>query len=50
MIYVAWILALALLAWFFSAWLDMRQNPNRSVQTAVSGDKRLVTLVRVELG
>ncbi len=46
MIYVAWILALALLAWFFSAWLDMRQNPNRSVQTAVSGGKRLVTLVR----
>lgn len=50
MIYAAWILALALLAWFFSAWLDIRQNPNRSVQTAVSGDKRVVTLVRNPFG
>lgn len=50
MIYAAWLLALALLAWFFSAWLDIRQNPNRSLQTAVSGDKHVVTLVRNPYG
>lgn len=50
MIYAAWILALALLSWLFSAWLDARQNPNRSVQTLVSGDKQIVTLVRNPYG
>jgi aspartyl protease family protein len=50
MIYAAWILALALLSWFFSAWLDARQNPNRSVQTAVSGEKHVVTLLRNRYG
>jgi aspartyl protease family protein len=50
MIYAAWILALALLSWLFSAWLDARQNPNRSVQTLVSGDKHVVTLVRNPYG
>ena len=46
MTYAAWILALALLSWFFSTWLDIRQNPNRHVQTAVTADKRVVTLTR----
>ena len=29
MLYVAWLLALALLTWGFSGWLDKARNPNQ---------------------
>lgn len=50
MIYVGWLLALGLLTWIFSDWLDTQRNPNRQVKSVVDGGIYAVTLERNRYG
>jgi aspartyl protease family protein len=50
MIYVAWLLALGLLTWIFSGWLDTQRNPNRQVKSVVEDGVYAVTLERNRYG
>lgn len=50
MIYVAWLLALGLLTWIFSGWLDAERNPNRHVKSVVADGMPVVVLERNRYG
>lgn len=50
MIYVAWLLALGLLTWVFSGWLDAQRNPNRQVKSVAKDGVYAVTLERNRYG
>ncbi len=50
MIYVAWLLALGLLTWIFSGWLDAQRNPNRQVKSVTKDGAYAVTLERNRYG
>lgn len=50
MIYVAWLLALGLLTWIFSGWLDSQRNPNRQVKSVLEEDTPVVVLERSRYG
>lgn len=50
MIYTAWLLALGLLTWIFSAWLENQYNPNRYVTSTVVDDTPAVVLERNRYG
>ena len=50
MIYVAWLLALGLLTWIFSGWLDTQRNPNRQVRSVVENGMYAVSLERNRYG
>jgi len=50
MIYVAWLLALGLLAWIFSGLLDAQRNPNRRVQSMTERGSPVVVLERNRYG
>lgn len=46
MLLFAWIIALALLTWYFNGWLERRQNPNQLPASRVTDAVREVVLVR----
>lgn len=50
MLFLAWILALALLTWFFSDLLERRENPNASPETRSTENLREVILQRNRQG
>ncbi len=51
MIYAAWILALGLLTWLFSGFLDYQRNPNRHVEASADDRGNIkVTLQRNRAG
>ncbi|MCH6582775.1 MAG: TIGR02281 family clan AA aspartic protease [Proteobacteria bacterium] len=50
MIYVAWLLALGLVTWLFSGWLDTQRNPNRHVKSVIEDGMYAVTLERNRYG
>ncbi len=51
MIYAAWILALGLLTWLFSGFLDYQRNPNRHVEASADARGNIeVTLRRNRAG
>ncbi len=51
MIFAAWILALGLLTWLFSGFLEYQRNPNRQVEASADGRGNIeVTLQRNRAG
>ena len=50
MLYVAWLLALALLTWGFSGWLDKARNPNQNPVSMRHGETKEVRLLRNRYG
>jgi aspartyl protease family protein len=50
MLYVAWLLALALLTWGFSGWLDKARNPNQHPVSVTKDDAQEVRLLRNRYG
>lgn len=50
MIYIAWLLALGLLTWIFSGWLDTQRNPNRHVKSVIEAGTPAVVLERNRYG
>lgn len=50
MMYAAWLVALGLLTWSFQGWLDEQDNPNRRVESSVSGEGIEVVLQRNRQG
>ncbi len=50
MLYVAWLLALGLLTWGFSGWLEKTRNPNQHPVSATSDGAQEVRLLRNRYG
>lgn len=49
-LFIAWGLAIALLAWFFEDKLQQQFNPNQQIQTQQSGNQRVVKLEQNRMG
>lgn len=50
MLYIAWLLALGLLTWGFSGWLDQARNPNQHPVSVATDTAREVRLQRNRYG
>lgn len=51
MVYAAWIIAVGLLTWFFSHWLDKENNPNQRFESQITEQGvREIKLVRNRYG